>query len=122
MNHYTLEFIFEKRFWDSEFDVNYTDGFCEISCRVNGQGPISLDINDLCSDEIAPHNVNGDCFTHYRDNYHVIFEVDAEEFNISKACFRTYGRLGYGKYINIEVLCYDGKDYSRTDDWDVECQ
>ena len=47
MSHYTLEFIFEKRFWDSEFMVDYTNGFCEMSCRVNGQDPISLDISCL---------------------------------------------------------------------------
>ena len=122
MNHYTLEFIFEKRFWDSEFDVNYTNGFCDMSCHVNGQDPINLDIEDICSDEIDPPNVNGYYYTHYRDNYHVIFEIDAEEFDISKAKFRTYGRLGFAQYINIDVLCYDGKDYDYTENWDGECQ
>ena len=105
---YRIEFVFERCYVDSEYGVNFTDGFSEISCSVNGGPSISLDIEDLMLDTFEPASARGSDYSHVTENYHAVFEIMAEKFDLSKIKFYTYGRPTFLQYINIDTMIYDG--------------
>ena len=105
---YRIEFVFERCYVDSEYGVNFTDGFSEISCSVNGGPSISLDIEDLMLDTFEPASARGSDYSHVTENYHAVFEIMAEKLDLSKIKFYTYGRPTFLQYINIDTMIYDG--------------
>ena len=105
---YRIEFVFERCYVDSEYGVNFTDGFSEISCSVNGGPSISLDIEDLMLDTCEPASARGSDYFRVTENYHAVFEIMAEKFDLSKIKFYTYGRPTFLQYINIDTMIYDG--------------
>lgn len=105
---YRIEFVFERCYVDSEYGVNFTDGFSEISCSVNGDPSISLDIEDLMLDTFEPASARGSDYSRVTENYHAVFEIMAEKFDLSKIKFYTYGRPTFLQYINIDTMIYDG--------------
>ena len=108
---YRIEFVFERCYVDSEYGVNFTDGFSEISCSVNGGPSISLDIEDLMLDTFEPASARGSDYSRVTENYHAVFEILAETADLSKIKFYTYGRPTFLQYINIDTMIYDGKRY-----------
>ena len=105
---YRIDFVFERCYVDSEYGVNFTDGFSEISCSVNGGPSISLDIEDLMLDTFEPASARGSDYSRVTENYHAVFEIMAEKFDLSKIKFYTYGRPTFLQYINIDTMIYDG--------------
>ena len=105
---YRIEFVFERCYVDSEYGVNFTDGFSEISCSVNGGPSISLDIEDLMLDTFEPASARGSDYSRVTENYHAVFEIMAEKLDLSKIKFYTYGRPTFLQYINIDTMIYDG--------------
>ena len=105
---YRIDFVFERCYVDSEYGVNFTDGFSEISCSVNGDPSISLDIEDLMLDTFEPASARGSDYSRVTENYHAVFEIMAEKFDLSKIKFYTYGRPTFLQYINIDTMIYDG--------------
>ena len=113
---YRIEFVFERCYVDSEYGVNFTDGFSEISCSVDGGPSISLDIEDLMLDTCEPASASGSDYSRVTENYHAVFEIMAEKFDLSKIKFYTYGRPTFLQYINIDsltVCATENDDYYR---------
>ncbi|MCI6336666.1 MAG: hypothetical protein MR802_01790 [Prevotella sp.] len=108
---YRIEFVFERCYVDSEYGVNFTDGFSEITCSVNGGPSISLNIEDLMLDTCEPASARGSDYSRVTENYHAVFEILAEKVDLSKIKFYTYGRPTFLQYINIDTMIYDGKRY-----------
>ena len=113
---YRIEFVFERCYVDSEYGVNFTDGFSEISCSVNGGPSISLNIEDLMLDTCEPASARGSDYSRVTENYHAVFNIAAKKFDFSKIKFFTYGRPTFLQYINIDTIIYDGVQHCTEEE------
>lgn len=75
---------------------------------MNGGPSISLNIEDLMLDTCEPASARGSDYSRVTENYHAVFEITAEKFDLSKIKFYTYGRPTFLQYINIDTMIYDG--------------
>ncbi|MCI6823228.1 MAG: hypothetical protein MR881_07075 [Bacteroidales bacterium] len=113
---YRIEFVFERCYVDSEYGVNFTDGFSEISCSVNGGPSINLNIEDLMLDTCEPASARGSDYSRVTENYHAVFNIAAKKFDFSKIKFFTYGRPTFLQYINIDTIIYDGVQHCTEEE------